>query len=249
MSSHTHFGRYNEEYTIDRIPSYTLRYMSNVYQTLLVLCGMYTFGIMFGIYVDISADVHLVTTISTLVLVVAVVLTEGYRYMLSCILSFLLGIDASKLIECVLHIDPLIVPICVLGTCLIFISMSVVSRFIHTRYMLMLGSIVVNGVFLTLYLGFINMFIMSDVILSFQIYGGLVLFALYTIYDTYLMMERATNHRLNNSILNSDIYVLDSLALFLDIVNMLIRIVMLLSKINKRRENYKYTSYYGQFSR
>jgi len=74
-----------------------------------------------------------------------------------------------------------------------------------------------------------NLFMGNPAIAGAQLWLGLVIFCGFVLYDTQLIIEKA-NHG------NRD-YVRDALELFLDFVQLFIRIAIILAKDKKKKRN------------
>jgi len=82
-----------------------------------------------------------------------------------------------------------------------------------------------SGLTLLFWIGFLNMFLRTEMLFNVQLYFGLLLFCGFVIFDTQLIIEKAENHDYD--------YVLHSLELFLELLNIFVRILIILTKKRK----------------
>jgi len=96
------------------------------------------------------------------------------------------------------------------------------ALFAERRSLLFLIGLLSSGLSLMLLLSLVNIFFWSSTLYSIQLYLGLLVFCGFVMFDTQLIIEKAA--------LGSRDYVAHSLELFLDFVNIFVRLVVILSK-------------------
>eukprot|EP01102_Stenamoeba_stenopodia_P000870 TRINITY_DN1080_c0_g1_i2.p1 TRINITY_DN1080_c0_g1~~TRINITY_DN1080_c0_g1_i2.p1 ORF type:complete len:232 (+),score=50.76 TRINITY_DN1080_c0_g1_i2:170-865(+) len=142
--------------------------------------------------------------------------------------GFLEGVCLAPLISMVINIDPKILTTAFLGTSTIFVCFSLSAIFAKRRSMLYLGGFLGSCVSVLLVAGLLNMFMRSYFLFNVQLYLGLVVFCLYVIFDTQLIIEKAFAGKRD--------FVGDSLQLFIDFVAVFIRLLIILSKLSKEKK-------------
>jgi len=141
--------------------------------------------------------------------------------------GFVEGLSLGPLLEAAMDVDPSIVGTAFICTAVVFGCFSATAFYAQRRSYLYLGGMLSSGLSLLLTLSLLNIFFRSSAAVMFSVYFGLMLFCGFIIFDTQLMIERAENG-------NSD-FVWDALTLFLDAVNVFVRIIVILTK-NKKNE-------------
>jgi len=140
--------------------------------------------------------------------------------------GFIQGLSIGPLLLHVLDIDPQIVTSAFLGTVCIFGCFSATAYYAERRSYLFLGGFLSSALTTMVILGFLNIFFSSLFMFNILLYGGLIVFSGFVIFDTQLIIEKAAMG-------NKD-FVTDSLELFLDFINIFVRLLILLSKDKKK---------------
>jgi len=87
-----------------------------------------------------------------------------------------------------------------------------------------MGAALFTGLIVLILGGFIQMFVGGEITDTALAVGGAILFSLFIIYDTQMIMKR----------LNPEEYILATIELYLDIINLFIEILKILEKINRK---------------
>ena len=111
------------------------------------------------------------------------------RFAIFCCFGFLQGLSIAPLINLAILIDPKIVTTAVLGTVTVFACFSAAALTSQKRSFLFLGGIISSAGALLAVLSFSNIFLHSSNIYNLQLYGGLMMFSCYVIFDTQLILE------------------------------------------------------------
>jgi len=138
------------------------------------------------------------------------------------------GIYLSPLINLALHVDPQIVMTAFLFTTIIFVCFSLSALYTQKRTYLYLGGLLATGTSIMLLLSIMNIFGRSQLIFDINLYLGLAIACGYILYDTQLIVERANNGDMN--------YVKHALHLFIDMVDLFVRILIILLKNSQKKE-------------
>ena len=144
-----------------------------------------------------------------------------------CGFGFCTGFSMGPPLDAVLDINPSIIPTAFLGSCVIFVSLSLAALYAERRAMLFLGGFLMSGLSMMLMLLFVNIFIGSSLVMQFELYFGLLLFCGFVLFDTQLVVEKF-NH-------GNDDFVWHSLDLFLDFVNIFRRLLVILASKEKKK--------------
>lgn len=143
---------------------------------------------------------------------------------------FVEGLSLGPLLDAVLDIDPTIISTALLGTVCVFACFSATAMFARRRSYLFLFGPLSSALSTLLFLNLLSVFFPSLFFHNLIVYGGLIVFSGFIIFDTQLIVEKAENGHKD--------FITDALQLFLDFVNIFIRLVLILSK-NKKKDNKK----------
>jgi len=142
--------------------------------------------------------------------------------------AFLTGVCINPLINLAIAIDPQIIVTAFLVTTLIFVCFTLSSLLTSKRSYLYLGGLLSTGTSIMLLLSLMNIFGRSTLIFNVNLYLGLAIACGYILYDTQLIIERANNGDMN--------YVKHALLLFIDLVDLFVRITIILIKNSQKQE-------------
>jgi len=140
------------------------------------------------------------------------------------------GIYLSPLINLAIDVDPQIVMTAFLLTTIIFVCFTLSALLTQKRTYLYLGGLLGAGTSIMFFLSLMNLFGRSQLIFNVNLYLGLLLACGYILYDTQLIVERAVRGDMN--------YVKHALTLFIDMVDLFVRILIILLK-NSQNKNKK----------
>lgn len=145
--------------------------------------------------------------------------------------AFCTGLGLGPLMENVIQIDPSIVPTAFLATCLIFVCFTLSALLAKERSYLYLGGMLSSCLTVMCLLGLANIFFGSYLIYKVQLYGGLMLFSAFILYDTQLIIAKKKN--------GDNDFVWHSVDLFLDFINIFRRLMIILAdnKESKKKRN------------
>jgi len=138
------------------------------------------------------------------------------------------GIYLSPLINLAIQVDPQIVMTAFLLTTLIFVCFTLSALYAQKRTYLYLGGFLGTGTSIMLLLSLMNIFGRSQLIFNVNLYLGLAIACGYILYDTQLIIERANGGDMN--------YVKHALHLFIDMVDLFVRILIILLKNSQNKE-------------
>jgi FtsH-binding integral membrane protein len=140
------------------------------------------------------------------------------------------GVYLSPLINLAIDVDPQIVMTAFLLTTIIFVCFTLSALLTQKRTYLYLGGLLGTGTSIMFVLSIMNLFGRSQLIFNVNLYLGLLIACGYILYDTQLIVERAVRGDMN--------YVKHALLLFIDMVDLFVRILIILLK-NSQNKNKK----------
>ncbi|KAJ3286440.1 hypothetical protein HK104_009046 [Borealophlyctis nickersoniae] len=138
------------------------------------------------------------------------------------------GLSLGPLLEQALYINPLNVFAALAATALLFGCFSMSVLVAGRRDMLYVGGVLSSAISVLGILSLINIFAGSRAIFSLELYLGLLVFSLYVVYDTQLMIAKAE--------LGSRDYLSHSMELYVDLVGLFVRILIILQKREAEKE-------------
>eukprot|EP01111_Echinosteliopsis_oligospora_P014251 TRINITY_DN532_c0_g1_i1.p1 TRINITY_DN532_c0_g1~~TRINITY_DN532_c0_g1_i1.p1 ORF type:complete len:244 (-),score=58.38 TRINITY_DN532_c0_g1_i1:109-840(-) len=191
-----------------------------------------------GSFVEIQSQLHFSSQHSIMTLLATIGLIVWFhivspqqvkkRMILLLSIGFMQGITLAPLIRSSLHIDPSIVTTAFLGTSCIFGCFTGMAIMMDKRSYLYIGGILSSAITMMFILSVSNIFMRSSAVYSFQLYAGLLVFCGFVVFDTQLIIEKASNG-------NKD-FTGHSFELFVDFVNIFVKLLVLLSKKEKKEE-------------
>ncbi|GBB88443.1 hypothetical protein RclHR1_00150039 [Rhizophagus clarus] len=156
---------------------------------------------------------------------------KNLRYGLLFNFAFMEGLSIGPLIDHALNINSSgqIVLMATTITSLIFGSFTISSLLSNKRTFIYLGGVLASAISALFWMSFINAFIGSRLLFTAELYVGLLIFCGYVIYDTQLIIYRAT--------IGSRDVVRHTLDLFVDLIGIFVRILFILIKNSEEKEN------------
>lgn len=145
--------------------------------------------------------------------------------------AFCTGLSLGPLLDRIIDIDPTIITTAFFATCLIFVCFSLSALWAEERSYLYLGGTLMSALSMLMIMGLANIFFQSKMMYQIHLYGGLLIFCGFILYDTQLIIEKRRNG-------DTD-FIWHSVDLFLDFINIFRRILIILGnkeKKNKRKE-------------
>jgi FtsH-binding integral membrane protein len=179
---------------------------------LLSVIGM--FGLLFALKLTESKDVFSYVAKRSLGL---------YLY------GFVNGLFVAPLVESVMDIDPKLPLVALVATTVIFACFSGFALLAKRRSYLYIGGSLTSCLSVLLIFGVFGLFFPNSISELVMLYGGLILFVGFVVFDTQLIIEKIHAGY-------SDIVHL-ALELFMDFVAIFIRVLIILAKAKKRNNN------------
>lgn len=147
----------------------------------------------------------------------------------------LTGASLSPLIRLAVFIDPSIVVKALVGTTAVFACFSLAALFAQRRSYLYIGGFLGSALSIMFWLGLANFLFKSNFIFDLQLYGGLLVFVGYVIFDTQLLIETA-DAKIRGGASPSLDARWDAIGLFQDAVAIFVRLLIILSKNSEKKE-------------
>jgi len=104
------------------------------------------------------------------------------------LLAFAQGALIGQLVEVTLAVNPQLIAVAFTTTLALFAGFSVAAFQAERRTVLYLGGILYTMLGYMALAGFVNLFLRSQILFNLNVFGGVIIFSLYTIFDTQLMI-------------------------------------------------------------
>lgn len=137
-----------------------------------------------------------------------------------CLFGALQGMCIGPLIKLAVIIDPTIIITALLCTVVIFVSFTLAAVVATRRSYLYLGGFLSSALCMLCIMSFVGMFVPAMRMMWLQLYGGLLIFSAFIIYDTQIIIEKASNGCRD--------FAGHALTLFLDFFQVFVRILLIL---------------------
>jgi FtsH-binding integral membrane protein len=206
-------------------------HLSKVYLSLLATVAASAVGAALHLLFNVGG---LLTQLGLFVALVAFHGASSFGTRLALLLAFgaLQGASLGPLIERVAYdVEPAVVTSAFLGTVVVFASFSAAALVAKRRSYLYLGGLLGSCLSLLFWGGIVNIFFRSALFFNVQLYLGLVMFCGYVVFDTQMIVEKHAQ--------GSDDFLGHSLNLFVDFVAIFVRVLILLSRNQKKRRDDK----------
>ena len=202
-----------------------------VYLGLSFMFGASIIGTYLGIIFHVTAFLGVIGCLGTACWIHSDQDKENYhkRISLLALFGFFEGISIGPLINLAIMIDPFIILVALACTMIIFISFSLAALTSQRRSYLYLGGFLSSALMILCFTSFIGFFVPSLRMVQLQLYGGLAVFSGFVIYDTQLIIEKASN--------GCKDFAGHALSLFMDLIQIFVRILMILMKNRKNNSS------------
>jgi FtsH-binding integral membrane protein len=245
MSSNTVLGGYlnnNRQFKFDALTNFShlsseiQQHLVKVYSTLIVLIGFSAIGCMTAIQFNISQGLAGFLAFTTLIYLTVFSTYEPYqsqskRLGIVCAFGFFKGATLANLINYTLEVNPNILTVALLATLVIFACFSGAALLSKRREYLYLGGVLSSAVSTLMLMSLFNIFFRMPFMPWVHLYGGLLIFCAYVVYDTQVIIERASF-----GVTGQD-YVAHALELFIDAVAIFVRVlIILLNRENDKKK-------------
>ena len=209
-------------------------HLKQVYSTL----ALATFAAALGSYVHLFTNFMsggLLAALGALGFGLAVTLTpdngKNAQKRLYYLLGFAgcMGLTLGPLMEVAMHLNPRIIPMSLVSTFLVFASFSLSSIFSTHNKWLYLGGGLMSLLSVMFFMSIANMFIGSYYLFQAQLYLGLIVFCLFVMYDTAVIIEKRR--------MGDTDHIKHAMLLFTDLVDLFRSILVILMQKERNRDN------------
>jgi len=135
------------------------------------------------------------------------------------------GLSIGPLVQLALFVDPSIVTHAAIGTVFIFACFSLFAVYTPRRRMLFLGGVLSSALGVLFLISLANIFVLSNTLLSMQVYLGLVVFIGFVCFDTQMVIEKAASG-------DTD-FIWHAVEFFIDFVAIFVRLLVILMRLRK----------------
>merc|ERR1711997_684045 len=136
------------------------------------------------------------------------------------------GLGTGPLLEMAIRINPAIIPNAFLMSGVIFACFSGASLFAPDGSYLYLGGSLLSGLSTLFWLGFLNLFFQSQLIFQVYLWGGILLFCGFIMWDTQMIIEKRRR--------GDKDFIAHSLDLFIDFMQVFRKVLILLMQKEER---------------
>ncbi|CAB1114518.1 unnamed protein product [Ectocarpus sp. CCAP 1310/34] len=211
------------------------RHLANVYAALAATVLACAFGAAADLWLHVGGLLTMVAGLGAMVWLAADQDKNNNPKRVGILLLFglLKGFSLGPLIDMVLHVDPSILVTSLLATTTVFVCFAGAAIFAKRRSYLYLGGLLSSVLSVLMVASLLNLFMRLEFLMSIQLYGGLAVFCGYVIFDTQLVVEKAT--------LGERDFAWHAAELFIDFVGIFVRICIILMR-NKDKEGNRSSS-------
>jgi FtsH-binding integral membrane protein len=151
------------------------------------------------------------------------------RFLLFTAFGFFKGCTIAPLVYLALTVDPSLVATAFFSCAVVFACFSVAALNAKRRSMLFLAGALSSAISTMMVLSLVNIFFRSPVVSFVHLYGGLLVFVGYVMYDTQLIIEKSISEIHPDSLSHA-------LQLFIDFVAIFVRILIILLQQQAEKE-------------
>jgi len=145
--------------------------------------------------------------------------------------GFFSGLGTGPLLDMAIRINPSLIPNAFLLSSIVFACFSGAALFAPDGSYLYLGGTLLSGLSTLFWLGFLNLFFQSTLIFQIYLWGGILLFCGFIMWDTQMIMEKRRR--------GDKDFIAHSLDLFIDFMQVFRKVLVLLMQKEERNGNKK----------
>jgi len=204
-------------------------HLVRVYGTLGAGCGAAAAGTALYLQTHIGYTMPLLASvIATFMLHSTNPQNVNMRFGYFMLIALAQGIAAGGLVELALYVDPQIVLVALGSTLAIFAGLSFAAWKAESRSYLYLGGMLYSALGVMSLVSLANFFLRWQILFNVNLYGGLVVFSLYVLFDTQLIIEKVR--------MGERDFVKHALELFMDLAAIFVRVLVVLLKNAEDKE-------------
>ncbi|XP_059089322.1 probable Bax inhibitor 1 isoform X1 [Tigriopus californicus] len=143
--------------------------------------------------------------------------------------AFLSGLGMGPMLDMAVRLNPAIVPNAFLLSSVIFACFSGAALFAPNGQYLALGGTLMSAMSMMFWLGLANLFFQSQLIFQVYLWGGLLLFCGFIVYDTQMIIEKRRR--------GDKDFIAHSLDLFIDFIQIFRKILIILMQKQGEKED------------
>lgn len=138
------------------------------------------------------------------------------------------GFSTGPLLTYAADVDPAIPMFAFAATASLFICLTGAALFSKRRHFLYLGGLLGSALTGMFWVGMMNMFVRSSAVFSLQLYGGLMMFMGFVVYDSQLIVEKVEN--------GDKDHLRHAFELFTDVAALFRRILIIMAQNQERKK-------------
>ena len=206
---------------------------SNVYNLVCWFVGAYTIGAYLTMFISgYTYAILMASIVASLVFtfLFASAITDSSKFNYGMLTAGSMGTMCGHIIQYANIIDDTILPLSVTITLGVFGTMTFITQFVTDSQMLMLGGFLSSVLSGLIIFGFFSMFFtVPEIVHDIRLLVGFITFCGYITYDTYKMREKFRQGKID--------YYEHAMSLFLDMVNIFVKVLSHLVKYKRRDES------------
>lgn len=209
-------------------------HLKNVYATLCIGLLAAALGGYVHIYTSIMKAGFL-TLLGSIGFMLAIMFTEHHARNVPKRLGFFVGmavctgLGLGPLTQVVMEIDSSIVPTAFLSTAVIFACFTLSALVTRSRSFLYLGGSLLSALSILTVMSLVNIFARSEIVFTAELYLGLVIFCVFILYDTQLVIEKKRN--------GDDDFIWHAVDLFIDFIEVFRHLMVILGRKGERKRD------------
>lgn len=213
-----------------------LEHLKKVYMTLAAALLVAAAGVQFYIFTQMN---HMFSAIVAIGLMCWLHATPSDGYNNTKRQNILLGFAFAKgaaigpIVQMAVYVDPAIIMTAFLGCCTVFACLSASAIYSPKREYIFLGGFLSSAMSGLCLLGFLNMFLHIPYMYLISLYGGLLIFCGYVLFDTQIIIDKAYKGQKD--------HVVAAMELFVDFIAIFVRLVIILMRNAEQKKEKKRT--------
>jgi FtsH-binding integral membrane protein len=154
---------------------------------------------------------------------------RGQRMAMLLGFAFLTGLGMGPLLDMAVRINPALIPNALMMSTMVFACFSGAALFAPDGQYLYLGGGLMSAMSMLFWMGLLNIFFQSQLIFQVSLWGGLLLFCGFIVWDTQMIIAKRR--------MGDKDYIAHSLDLFIDFVQIFRKILILLMQKEEKKDN------------
>lgn len=212
------------------------QHLQDVTATMALYIASFVSSIMIGLTFDPSwwGVMMIFSLIGSIGAAVGTIASSGNKRWISCGVPIFLGLGTVPMIAITSLIDEAIIIYSGIGTVLIFLVLHLHAVKAPVGQYSNMGGLLYSSLTTLIYVSIFSMIFSLDMLETFELIAGLLLFCGFIAYDTNMMVTRAYHCEFTEE-QREMIIIFDAMNLFLDAVNLFVRLMRLFMKLAKNK--------------